>query len=240
MKLNRYIILFFAMACVSSVAYGQKEIRQQIIKGNKAYNDSIFRDAEIAYRKAIDASPKEQKAIAHYNLGNTLYAQSKKDEALKEYEKAEKATSDNNELASIYHNMGVVHQDKKEFDKAIENYKKSLMKNPKDDETRYNLAMLLKNQENQQQQDKEDKKDDKKEDKKDDKKDQNKDQNKDQKKDDKDKKEDKQDQQQQQQEMSKDAAEQLLQSVLQDEKKTQEKVQKQQALRGDKKREKQW
>ena len=233
MKLNRYIILFFAMACVSSVAYGQKEIRQQIIKGNKAYNDSIFRDAEIAYRKAIDASPKEQKAIAHYNLGNTLYAQSKKDEALKEYEKAEKATSDNNELASIYHNMGVVHQDKKEFDKAIESYKKSLMKNPKDDETRYNLA-------NHKKQKKDDKKDDKKEDKKDDKKDQNKDQNKDQKKDDKDKKEDKQDQQQQQQEMSKDAAEQLLQSVLQDEKKTQEKVQKQQALRGDKKREKQW
>lgn len=237
MRLKRYFLGFFALACISPAVMAQKDIRQQLRKGNKAYNDSIYRDAEIAYRKAIDASPKEERSMAHYNLGNTLLLQSKADEALKEYEKAAAGNKSDAELAEIYHNMGVAHQGKKEFEKAIESYKKSLMKNPKDDETRYNLALLLQEQEQQ------DQKDDKKEDKKDDQKDKQdkQDQKQDQQK---DKQKDKQDKQQEQQpnepEMSKDTAEQLLESVLRDEKKTQEKVQKQMMLRNKNKLEKEW
>ncbi len=235
MRLKRYFLGFFALACISPAVMAQKDIRQQLRKGNKAYNDSIYRDAEIAYRKAIDASPKEERSMAHYNLGNTLLLQSKADEALKEYEKAAAGNKNDAELAEIYHNMGVAHQGKNEFEKAIESYKKSLIKNPKDDETRYNLALLLGEQEQQEQDKKDDKKDDQKE--KQDKQDQKQDQQKDQQK-------DKQDKQQEQQpnepEMSKDTAEQLLESVLRDEKKTQEKVQKQMMLRNKNKLEKEW
>lgn len=239
MRLKRYFLGFFALACISPAVMAQKDIRQQLRKGNKAYNDSIYRDAEIAYRKAIDASPKEERSMAHYNLGNTLLLQSKADEALKEYEKAAAGNKNDAELAEIYHNMGVAHQGKNEFEKAIESYKKSLIKNPKDDETRYNLALLLGEQEQQEQDKKDDKKEDKKDDQKEkqDKQDQKQDQQKDQQK-------DKQDKQQEQQpnepEMSKDTAEQLLESVLRDEKKTQEKVQKQMMLRNKNKLEKEW
>lgn len=233
MKLIKYTILLFTFMAVFPSAFAQKETRQLIRKGNKAYEDSIFRDAEIAYRKAIDSSPKEEQAIAHFNLGNTLINQNKAKEAIKEFETATKFSSDNKQLAEIYHNMGVAFQGEKKYKEAIESYKKALIKNPKDDETRYNLALLLKNQQNQDKKDQEKKDKDKKDQ---DKKDQNK-KNQDQKE------QDKKDQQQQQknkQEISKDAAEKLLEAVLRDEKKTQEKVQKRQVLRGKEKMEKEW
>jgi tetratricopeptide (TPR) repeat protein len=58
------------------------------------------------------------------------------------------------EKAVTYHNMGNVHLQEKNFEKAIEAYKSSLRANPLDDETRYNLAfaqkMLQKQKEEQE------------------------------------------------------------------------------------------
>ena len=60
-------------------------------------------------------------------------------------------------LSQIYRNMGVLFQAAQDYAKAVEAYKMSLRNNPKDDETRYNLAlaqkMLKDQQQNQQNQD---------------------------------------------------------------------------------------
>ena len=148
-----------------------------------------------------------------------------------QYVAAGKIEKDKMKLAHIYHNMGVLFQAGKDYAQAVEAYKMSLRNNPKDDETRYNLAlaqkMLKDQQQNQQNQDQnQDQNKDEQEKKQDQQKDQNK-QN-DQKKD---------DQQQQppkpekkDNEMSKENAEQLLNSVMQDEKDTQDKVKKQQQV----------
>ena len=144
-------------------------------------------------------------------------------------------------LAHIYHNMGVLFQAGKDYAQAVEAYKMSLRNNPKDDKTRYNLAlaqkMLKDQQQNQQNQDQnQDQNKDEQEKKQDQQKDQNK-QN-DQKKD---------DQQQQppkpekkDNEMSKENAEQLLNSVMQDEKYTQNKVKKQHQVTQGKRIKKDW
>ena len=126
-------------------------------------------------------------------------------------------------------NLGVIFHSQKDYAKAVEAYKESLRNNPKDDETRYNLALAQKQLQDQQQ---------------------NQDQNQDQDKQDQQKEQDKQqDQQKDQQqnqdqqqqpsqpekkdnEMSKENAEQLLNSVMQDEKDVQDKVKKQQVLQG--------
>lgn len=105
---------------------------------------------------------------------------------------------------------------------SMEAYKNALRLNPKDDETRHNLAVvqkMLKDKEGEgggggQDKKQDDKKDDKKEDPKDNK--QNQDQDK------KDQK-DKQDQQNQNQ-MSQDNIQQMLQAIEQDEKGTQQRV----------------
>ena len=110
-----------------------------------------------------------------------------------------------------------------DYAKAVEAYKESLRNNPKDDETRYNLALAQKQLQDQQQNQ-----------------DQNQDQDKQAQQKEQDKQQDQQKAQQQQpsqpekkdNEMSKENAEQLLNSVMLDEKDVQDKVKKQQVLQG--------
>ena len=233
---SKYIL--FVVFLLSAVAVSaQKAERDYIRKGNRLFNDSIFVDAELNYRKALEVNPKS--TVSMYNLGNTLSQQQKFQDAMEQYVSASNIEKDKMKLAHIYHNMGVLLQAGKDYAKAVDAYKMSLRNNPTDDETRYNLAlaqkMLKDQQQNQQNQD------------------QNQDQNKDQQKQDqnKDKQNDqkqdeKKDQQQppksekQNNQMSKENAEQLLNSVMQDEKDVQDKVKKQQKVMQGGRLEKDW
>ena len=203
-------ILFAAFLLLAVGVSAQKAERDYIRKGNRLFNDSVFVDAEVNYRKALEVNPKS--AVSMYNLGNTLSQQQKFQEAMEQYDSASKIEKDKMKLAHIYHNMGVLFQAGKDYAKAVDAYKMSLRNNPADHETRYNLALaqkMLKDQQNQHQ---------------------NKDKQNDQKKD------DQKDQQQppkpekQDNQMSKENAEQLLNSVMQDEKDVQDKVKKQQKV----------
>ena len=222
MMRNRTIGIILLLLTAISVS-AQKAERDYIRKGNRAYKDSTYVNAEVNYRKAIDVNPKS--AISMYNLGNTLMQQNKLQEAMEQFVAATKMEKDKGNLAQIYHNMGVIFHSGKDYAKAVEAYKESLRNNPKDNETRYNLALaqkMLKDQEQNQQ---------------------NQDQNEQEKEQDKDKQDqnqqDQQNQDQQQQppqpqenQMSKENAEQLLKSVMQDEKDVQDKVKKQQVIQG--------
>ena len=146
-----YITLLFLL--VASCAFAQKTERDYLRSGNKLYNDSLFIKAEVDYRKALEINPKSTDAM--FNLGNSLLMQQKAKEAMEQFESASKVEKDKDKLAQIYHNMGVILQSSKQYPQCIEAYKESLRNNPKDDETRYNLALaqkLLKDQQNQNQQ----------------------------------------------------------------------------------------
>ena len=230
-------ILFAAFLLSAAGVSAQKAERDYIRKGNRLFNDSVFVDAEVNYRKALEVNPKS--AVSMYNLGNTLSQQQKFQEAMEQYDSASKIEKDKMKLAHIYHNMGVLFQAGKDYAKAVDAYKMSLRNNPADHETRYNLALaqkMLKDQQNQQDQDQNQ---DQKQ-KQDQKQDQNKDKQNDQKKD------DQKDQQQppkpekQDNQMSKENAEQLLNSVMQDEKDVQDKVKKQQKVMQGGRLEKDW
>ena len=225
---SKYILFAVFLLAAAGVS-AQKAERDYIRKGNRLFNDSVFVDAEVNYRKALEANPKS--TVSMYNLGNTLSQQQKFQDAMEQYVSASKIEKDKMKLAHIYHNMGVIFQAGKDYAKAVDAYKMSLRNNPTDHETRYNLALaqkMLKDQQNQQNQD------------------QNQDQNKDHKQ--KDQKQDeKKDQQQppksekkQDNQMSKENAEQLLNSVMQDEKDVQDKVKKQQKVMQGGRLEKDW
>lgn len=245
---KRYYILIALGICSGTSLFAQKEVRQFLRKGNTAYKDSLFVDAEIAYRKAIDSTPKEEIGISYFNLGNSLVNQSKYEEALKEFAQAANLEKDKIRKSQSLHNMGVIFQADQQLDKAIDVYKEALRNNPKDDETRYNLALALK-QKSQQDQDQEGKDDQDQKEKEQDKNEQNEDKSQDQQQqqnNNQDKKKENEDEQNQSQggknaqALSKEAAEQMLNAIMRDEKKTQEKVQKQQVLRGKNKLEKDW
>ncbi|CCY91482.1 tetratricopeptide repeat protein [Phocaeicola sp. HCN-6420] len=228
---KKYVML--GIMFVSVAAYGQKTERDYLRSGNKLYKDSTFVKAEVDYRKALELEPKSTDAM--YNLGNSLLMQQKAKEAMEQYEAASRIEKDKNKLAQIYHNMGVILQSSKQLPQCIEAYKKALRNNPKDDETRYNLALAQKQLKDQQQQNQNQEKDQKQDQKQDDKQ-QNKDQQ-DQNK--KDQQQNNQQQQQNQNQMSKENAEQLLKAAMQDEKNVQDKVKKAVQVQG-RKLEKDW
>ena len=219
-------LLFFSLA-----AFSQTD-RDYIRRGNRLMRDSVYDKAQVEYQKAIERD--YTNPISHFNLGNALLYQNKAEDAMKEYETAARLEKDKMRLAQIYHNMGVVLQSAKQFDKAVACYRNSLRNDPTNNETRYNYALSLfqlkKNQGGQDNQDQQ--KDDKGQDEK-----------KEQEQQQQQQKQDKKDEQQQQpqpEQMSRENAEQMLNAAMQDEKATQEKIQKAQQKRQQKQLQKQW
>ena len=209
--------------------YGQKTERDYLRSGNRLYKDSTFVKAEIDYRKALELNPKSSDAM--YNLGNALLMQQKGKEAMEQFEAASRVEKDKEKLAQIYHNMGVILQSSKQLPQCIEAYKQALRNNPKDDETRYNLALAQKQLKDQQQQQQNQDQQQQQQEKKEDEKQQ---QNKDQQEQEKKNQQNQQNPQQNQNEMSKENAEQLLKAAMQDEKDVQDKVKKAIQVQGQK------
>lgn len=229
---KKYMML--GLMFVSVAVYGQKTERDYLRSGNKLYKDSTFVKAEVDYRKALELEPKSTDAM--YNLGNALLMQQKAKEAMEQFEAASHIEKDKAKLAQIYHNMGVILQSSKQLPQCIEAYKQALRNNPKDDETRYNLALAQKQLKDQQQQQDQNQEKDQKQDQKKDEQQQNKDQ---QEQDKKDQQQNNQQQQQNENQMSKENAEQLLKAAMQDEKNVQDKVKKAVQVQG-RKLEKDW
>ena len=213
----------------------QKE-KRDIHKGNELYQQQKYAEAEAFYKKSVAKS--KESVAGNFNLGDAFYKQKKMDEAAQKFTEIAGSTDNKAVKAQAYHNLGNALLESKKLEESIEAYKKSLINNPKDDETRYNLAYAQEKLKQQQQQNK-DNKDNKDKDKKDkdnkdqkkdqdndnkdkqdqDKKDQdNKDQNKDQ-----DKKNEK-DQQPQPDKLSKEDAERMLEALNNEEKQTQDKL----------------
>ncbi|MBC7565920.1 MAG: tetratricopeptide repeat protein [Pedobacter sp.] len=230
----RVLIIIIFIAFQGSFLFAQKE-KKDIHDGNKLYEQKKYKEAEASYRKSVAKS--QQSVAGNFNLGDALYKQKKLEDAGKKFTDIANSSTDKGVKAQAYHNLGNSLLESNKLEESVAAYKKSLINNPKDDQTRYNLAYAQEKLKQQQQQKKDDKKkDDKNKDKKDQKDKDKQDQNKDQK--DKDKKDkDKQDQDKKDQDkkdgkgeqpqpdkLSKEEAERMLEALNQEEKKTQDKL----------------
>ncbi len=230
-KLLKTLILGFLL-CFSLQSVAQTE-RKLVQEGNKNYEAKKFSEAEINYRKSLEKN--KNSVPGTYNLGNSFYKQDKMDEAAQQYQQllTNKNISTENK-AKAYHSLGNTLLKADKFKESIEAYKNSLKLNPKDNDTRYNLAYAqskLQQQQNQQQSEG----DKNKEENKDQKKDQQGDEKKDEQKEGKENQENKQGEKQEQnqeeksaqkskEEISKEDAEKILQALNNDEKQTQKKL----------------
>ena len=61
---SKYILFTIFLLSVASVS-AQKAERDYIRKGNRLFNDSVFVDAEVNYRKALEVNPKS--TVSMYN-----------------------------------------------------------------------------------------------------------------------------------------------------------------------------
>lgn len=231
--------------------FAQKE-KSYVYKGNKLYAEQKYKEAEANYRKSVEK--KAQSVEGNFNLGDALYKQKQYDKAAEQFSKIAASPAGKAEKAKAYHNLGNSLLQSKKIEESIEAYKKALMNNPKDDETRYNLAYaqeLLKKQQNDQNKKDQDKKNqnkdqDKKNQDQKNKDDKNQDQKdgKDQQKKDQDNKNG-QDQQKKQGDhqpgrLSKEDAQRILDAMNNDEQRTQQKVKNQKAKAGSARITKDW
>lgn len=238
-----YTILLIASALLAAPAAMAQKESSDVRRGNKQYEQGNFSEAEVDYRRGLDKN--DQSFEAHYNLGDALFRQEKYPEALEQYTLAEKQLkgkdSDDSRkvkerLAATYHNIGNACYAQQQYDKAVAAYQESLRRNPKDNDTRYNLVKAMQQLQQQQQQQNQDQKQDQQQQNDSTQQQQQQPQQQEQQPDNQQNQE--QQQQEQDQQMDKETAEQILQALEQDEQETQEKQQRQQ---GKKRRvEKEW
>lgn len=146
------VMMIVGAGCQSSTRTNTP-VKVQTNKGNLAFHKNADSLSVIHYKKALALDSMNYKA--HYNLGNSYLTQGKAEEAVKEYEKSLQCNPTNIVKAAAYHNIGVINQSAQRYDEAIEAYKHSLRAFPRDDRTRYNLALcqrLRKKSPNQNQQ----------------------------------------------------------------------------------------
>jgi Ca-activated chloride channel family protein len=233
-KHSIYIVI--TLFILSSFGFAQEE-KKILRNGNDSYHGGKHMEAANYYKKSLKERQDYYKA--NFNLGNAYYKVAELirtgkvpppdkrmtadsaagliyAQAADQFDVVAKSVSNADTIQKAWHNYGNAKLMQKSYEDAILGYKKALKLNPKDEDTRYNLAYAQRKlAEQQKNQNKDDKKDQKEKDKKDEKKDQ--------------KEKDKQDiqnpnnkdEQAPQPQMSKEQAEKMLNALKNDEKKMQ-------------------
>ena len=215
---NNILFCFFISVFLSVNMYAQSEIYAKYYnKGNKLYENN-FEEAEKNFRVAIDDTMSDLRAT--FNLSNKYYTEGLFDEAISRHIQAAELAKNKSEKHMVFHNLGNSLMKKEMCSAAVKAFKNALRNNPEDDETRYNLALAKKCEEEQQNKDDQNKDDENKDDQSKD--DQNKD---DQSKDDQNKDDNKpKENKNQQSKLSPQQIKNLLKAMENAEKKVQAKV----------------
>ena len=255
-------VIYSSVALVMHGSPMLKSMREHVKSANEFHRDSLYNMAIEPYRRAMDMEP--QNPMTSYNSGTNLLMKNYKDlkdnvadpkvvagvyqDANTQFQAAAEFESNKQNLASIYHNSALVFHLTDSLEMAAEAYKESLRNNPNDHETRYNLAVVLhqlkQNQQNQQEnqdQQQQNKQEQQQQQQNQNQNDQQ--QNKDQQQQNEQNQEQQQQQaqaQQSQADMSKENAERLLEAAMQDEKAVLEKVKREKNKANKGKLEKNW
>ena len=238
--MKRLIYILFLLSAVALTDASAQVDKREVRRGNRDFRKENYKEAELQYFRAL--AKDSLSFAANYNMANTLYRQENYDQALKHLERLEEVAADSPAAADFYYNLGNVAMAKEEYQKAVDAYKQSLLRNPGDVEAKENYiyakAKLKEQQDQQNDQNNQDQNNqdqnqnnDQNQDKKDDQNkndDQNKDQQ-DQNQDQQDQKKDQQNQSGSEPKISPQAAQQMLQAIQAKEKETQEKVNKEKA-----------
>ena len=145
-------LIIAVLMLLNAAALFAQDAKSYIHAGNQLYEQKKFKEAEADYRKAV--AKKDQNVAGNFNLGDALYKQKRFDNAAKNFTSIAATANNSSVKARAYHNLGNSMLETKKYDESIDAYKKSLLNNPKDDATRYNLAYAQEMLKKQQQQNK--------------------------------------------------------------------------------------
>lgn len=164
-----YIIkVWCLLALATGTATAQTAEWQLMHRGNAAFRAHNYDAAATLYREALHHNPHSARAL--FNLGDTYLAKGDARAADSLYLEASRLEKNAQVKSMAFHNRGYIRQKMALADRerqqqllrdAIEQYKQALRLNPRDNDTRYNLALCQKqlkdSQQSQQQKEKKDK-----------------------------------------------------------------------------------
>ena len=122
----------------------QESLNTLIFRGNRSFDKQKYGEATSTFSEAVKKNEKD--FGAHYNLGNSLYKIKKYDEAIAEYQKAQKNTNNKDEKAASYYNEGNAHLQNGDGEKAVNAYKNALKFDPDNEAILKNLQIAKKKQ----------------------------------------------------------------------------------------------
>lgn len=238
------VALYMTYSLIKDGSPRVKSQNEYLVEANGLHADSLYEAAVEPYMKA--GSFDTQQSLVNYNTAtNSImknYSPLDKSfneegykleaaidsalvDAMARLEKAGNEQGDTAKYSAIYHNIGVTNHMRNDLNAAAEAYKEALRKNPDDEDARYNLAVILhqmknndqqQNQQDQQQEQQENQEEQKQEQQQQDQQQQQQEQ----------KQQQEQEQQQDEKEMQEDKEkiEQMLKALMQDEKEIREKM----------------
>jgi tetratricopeptide (TPR) repeat protein len=134
----RFLMIVISILGLSLNLMSQEEVARDHVRiGNDLYAEENLEDAEIKYRKAIEA--RSDFYSARYNLANVEYRKGNFEQAQSLYGELSMIVEDSIEKAELFYNMGNCLLEQEDFKKAYEMFKQSLKLNPKDKDAKYNL-----------------------------------------------------------------------------------------------------
>lgn len=238
MKINSILILLFL--CAFSQAQNTNSL---IRKGNNAYADSTYVEAENIYREALQKN--QNSFTPSFNLADATYKQEKYSDASIQFEASLKKATNKKDKAKSYHNLGNSLFNEDKLEESIQAYKNALKSNPDDMDTKYNLAFAQRlkkqNEQNQEQDKKEEEQEEEKEQEKEEQ--EKKQEKKEEQEQNSDSKEDKKEEPKEPKdpnEMTEEEAKQMLDALQQQEKELQQDLQKKKGKASKIKIEKDW
>lgn len=143
-----FSMLTSVILCVAHIGWSQADY-PWLRNGDQLYVNKAYKDAETAYRKALE---EEKQPKTSFNLGNTVYRQNRLPEAVEQYENTISTTKNNDIKADAWYNLGNAHYQNNEYEKSVQAYKESLKLRPADEDAKKNLMLSLRQLHQQQQQ----------------------------------------------------------------------------------------
>ncbi|MGB3713461.1 MAG: tetratricopeptide repeat protein [Candidatus Promineifilaceae bacterium] len=150
-RVNRIqTVIIFGLLTMGLLATACSPSAEKLNKdGNEAYAEEAYLEALAAYEAALIESP--ELAEPYYNAANTLYREGAFSEATMLMQEALKyADADSLEQSSFY-NTGNSSFNLQEWEAAIAAYTEALLRNPDDQDAKYNLELALQQLQQQQQ-----------------------------------------------------------------------------------------
>jgi tetratricopeptide (TPR) repeat protein len=135
-------IIYSIVLLISGFLFSQ-ESDKNLYHGNQSFVQKNYATAEADFR-VTESKKSPKKAVAGYNLGNSIYRQNQHSEAQYKYIQALESAKTKIEKHRIYHNLGNTFMMDKNYEAAADAYKNALRNNPTDEETRYNYALAKK------------------------------------------------------------------------------------------------